>query len=112
MAALGIATALGLGLSMTLGGVVAGWWDGLYPDGDAPGGFSGWQFAFLVASLPGFVLAWAIYRLKEPTRGQMDGIRRSTTRTLSAPAPPCSAQSHRAPTGSTCGAARQARNSG
>ena len=73
MAELGIATALGLGLSMTLGGVVAGWWDGRYPDG-GPGGFSGWQFAFLVAALPGFVLAWAIYRLKEPTRGQMDGI--------------------------------------
>ena len=73
MAALGIATALGLGLSMTLGGVVAGWWDGRYPEG-GPGGFSGWQFAFLVAALPGFLLAWAIYRLKEPTRGQMDGI--------------------------------------
>jgi MFS family permease len=72
MAALGIATALGLGLSMTLGGVVAQWWDTRYPDGAF--GFSGWQFAFLVAALPGFVLAWAIYRLKEPTRGQMDGI--------------------------------------
>jgi MFS family permease len=72
MAALGIATALGLGLSMTLGGVVAQWFDTRYPDG--AGGFSGWQFAFLVASLPGFVLAYAIYRLKEPTRGQMDGI--------------------------------------
>jgi MFS family permease len=72
MAALGIATALGLGLSMTLGGVVAQWFDTRYPEG--AGGFSGWQFAFLVASLPGFVLAYAIYRLKEPTRGQMDGI--------------------------------------
>jgi MFS family permease len=74
MAALGIATALGLGLSMTLGGVVAQWWDMRYPDGGAPGGFSGWQFAFLVAAAPGFLLAWLIYRLKEPTRGQMDGI--------------------------------------
>src|SRR5688500_13525873 len=74
MAVLGIATAVGLCLSMTLGGVVAGWWDGKYPDG-GPGGFSGWQFAFLVAAAPGFLLAWAIYRLKEPTRGQMDGIR-------------------------------------
>jgi MFS family permease len=72
MAALGIATALGLGLSMTLGGVVAQWFDTRYPAGAA--GFTGWQFAFLVASLPGFVLAYAIYRLKEPTRGKMDGI--------------------------------------
>lgn len=74
MAALGIATALGLGLSMTLGGVVAHEWDLRYPGGTGPGGFSGWQFAFLVAALPGFVLAWAIYRLREPVRGQMDGI--------------------------------------
>jgi MFS family permease len=72
MAAMGIATALGLGLSMTLGGVVAGWWDARYPDGAF--GFSGWQLAFLVASLPGLLLAWAIYRLREPQRGAIDGI--------------------------------------
>jgi MFS family permease len=72
MAAMGVATALGLGLSMTLGGVVAGWWDARYPDGAF--GFSGWQFAFLVASLPRLLLAWAIFRLKEPARGAIDGI--------------------------------------
>ena len=72
MAAMGIATALGLGLSMTLGGVVAGWWDGHFPD--HPGGFSGWQFAFLVAAVPGLLLAWAISRLREPKRGEVDGI--------------------------------------
>ena len=72
MAAMGIATALGLGLSMTLGGVVAGWWDAKYPDGAF--GFSGWQFAFLVAAAPGLLLAWAIYRLREPERGAIDGI--------------------------------------
>jgi len=74
MAALGIAVALGLGLSMMLGGIVAQWWDARYAAGDAPLDFAGWQFAFLVASLPGFVLAWLIYRMKEPVRGQMDGI--------------------------------------
>lgn len=72
MAAMGIATALGLGLSITLGGVVAQWWDNRYPDG--AWGFSGWQFAFLVASIPGVLLAWLIYRLREPVRGGMDGI--------------------------------------
>lgn len=75
MAAMGIATALGLGLSMTLGGVIAQWWDARYAGMDAPGGFSGWQFAFLVAALPGFLLAWMIYRMREPERGRMDGIR-------------------------------------
>lgn len=74
MAALGIATALGLGLSMTLGGIVAHWWDVRYAAGGAPLDFSGWQFAFLVAALPGFVLAFLIYRMKEPQRGRMDGI--------------------------------------
>ncbi|HEU4652024.1 MAG TPA: MFS transporter [Croceibacterium sp.] len=74
MAALGIATALGLGLSMTLGGVVAHEWDLRYPGGSGPGGFSGWQFAFLVAAAPGLLLAWLIWRMEEPRRGAMDGI--------------------------------------
>nr|WP_207786040.1 MFS transporter [Altererythrobacter segetis] len=73
MASMGIATALGLGLSMTLGGVVAGWFDARFPQGAA--GFSGWQFAFLVAALPGLLLAWLISRLPEPVRGGVDGIR-------------------------------------
>jgi MFS family permease len=74
MAAMAIGVALGLGLSMALGGVVAQWWDLRYPDGDAPGGFAGWQFAFLVAALPGFPLAWLIWRMREPRRGGLDGI--------------------------------------
>lgn len=82
MAGLGIGLALGLGLSMTIGGIVAEWWDTRYADGGAPMGFAGWQFAFIVASLPGFPLAYLIYRLKEPERGAMDGIK-----TPSDPAP-------------------------
>jgi MFS family permease len=74
MAAMGVATALGLGLSMTLGGVVASWWDAKYAAGGAPLGFSGWQFAFIVAALPGFPLALLLYRMKEPVRGAIDGI--------------------------------------
>ena len=74
MGGLGVGLALGLGLSMAIGGVVAEWWDLRYPDGNAPLGFAGWQFAFLVAALPGFPLAWLIYKLREPERGAMDGI--------------------------------------
>jgi MFS family permease len=74
MAAMGIATALGLGLSMALGGIVAQWWDQRYAAGGAPLGFSGWQFAFIVAAAPGLLLAWALYRMKEPLRGGMDGL--------------------------------------
>ncbi len=74
MAGLGIGLAIGLGLSMAVGGIVSQWWNNLYPDGNAPGGFSGWQIAFLIAALPGFPLAYLIYRLREPVRGGMDGI--------------------------------------
>lgn len=74
MAGLGVGLALGLGLSMTLGGVVAQEWNEAFPDGNAPLGFAGWQFAFIVAAVPGFPLAWLIYKLKEPVRGGMDGI--------------------------------------
>ncbi|QZH76503.1 MAG: MFS transporter [Erythrobacter sp.] len=74
MGGLGVGLALGLGLSMALGGIAAEWWDLRYSEGGAPLGFRGWQFAFLVAALPGFPLAWLIYRLREPTRGAMDGI--------------------------------------
>ena len=74
MGGLGVGLALGLGLSMALGGIAAEWWDLRYADGGAPLGFRGWQFAFIVAALPGFPLAWLIYKLREPERGAMDGI--------------------------------------
>ena len=74
MAVLASAIALGLGGSLILGGVAASWWSERYAAGGAPLALRGWQFAFLVASLPGFVLAVAMWRLREPTRGAMDGI--------------------------------------
>lgn len=74
MAGLGVGLALGLGLSMALGGIVAHEWNAAWPNGNAPGGFSGWQAAFLLASLPGFPLAVLIWRMREPVRGGMDGI--------------------------------------
>ena len=74
MAGLGVGLALGLGLSMALGGIVAQWWNARIDAGGASFGFSGWQFAFLVASLPGLPLAYLIWRLREPVRGGMDGI--------------------------------------
>lgn len=74
MSVMASAVALGLGGSLVLGGVAAHWWDGAYATGAAPMGLRGWQFAFLVAAAPGFVLAAFLWRLKEPVRGQMDGI--------------------------------------
>ncbi|MDP3908490.1 MFS transporter [Novosphingobium sp.] len=74
MAVLASAIALGLGGSLVLGGVAAADWDAAFASGTAPFGLKGWQFAFLVASLPGFVLALFMWRLREPERGVMDGI--------------------------------------
>src|SRR4029077_16306596 len=39
-----------------------------------PVGFRGWRLAFLVAALPGFILAALLYRMPEPQRGRLDGI--------------------------------------
>ncbi|WP_284124339.1 MFS transporter [Parerythrobacter aestuarii] len=74
MSVMASAIALGLGGSLILGGVASQWWDENYAAGGAPLGLAGWQFAFLVASLPGFVLAVFMYFLREPERGGMDGI--------------------------------------
>lgn len=74
MAAIAAAIAVGLGMSSVLGGVTAEWWDKRYAAGGAPLGFSGWQFAFIVASVPGFLLAVLLWYLREPKRGAMDGI--------------------------------------
>jgi MFS family permease len=68
------AIALGLGGSSVLGGVAADWWDKAYAVGAAPLGLKGWQFAFALAALPGFVLAALLGRLPEPPRGRLDGI--------------------------------------
>lgn len=70
MAMLASAIALGIGGSLILGGVAANWWD-VNHGGST---IKGWQFAFFVAALPGIVLALAMSTLKEPVRGEMDGI--------------------------------------
>lgn len=74
MAVLAASIALGLGLSNLLGGVAADWWDLHFPGGTGMFGFSGWQFAFFVAALPGAVLALLLWRLPEPERGAIEGL--------------------------------------
>ncbi len=70
MAVLASAIAMGIGGSLILGGVAAGWWDKAHIGSS----LKGWQFAFLVASAPGFLLALFLWFLREPERGMMDGI--------------------------------------
>ncbi len=75
MAVLASAIALGIGGSLILGGVAAGRWDAAYSAGGAPFSLKGWQFAFLVAAAPGFILAIFLWRMAEPVRGAMDGLK-------------------------------------
>lgn len=70
MAVMAAAIALGLGGSSILGGFAADWWSRMNPDSE----LKGWQFAFIVAAIPGFILAVLLWRLREPERGVMDGI--------------------------------------
>lgn len=74
MAVMAAAIAVGLGGSLVIGGVAAQWWSDRYAGGSAPLGLAGWQFAFAVAAIPGFVIAFLIARLQEPQRGAIDGI--------------------------------------
>jgi MFS family permease len=70
MAVLAAGIALGLGGSSMLGGYAADWWNQANPGSS----LRGWQFAFLVAAAPGFILAFLLWRLREPERGVLDGI--------------------------------------
>ncbi len=65
---------LGSGLGLFLGGLVVDRWDAAFPAGTAPLGLKGWQAAFLVVGLPGLLLALLAVTLREPARGQSEGI--------------------------------------
>ena len=65
---------LGAGLSLFIGGLIVKNWNAAYAGGDAPLGLTGWQAAFLAVGLPGLLLALLVATLREPLRGQSDGI--------------------------------------
>lgn len=66
---------IGGGLGLLLGGYVLDAWHGLYPDpANAPLGLKGWQVAFFVVAVPGPFLALWLWSLREPQRGQNEGL--------------------------------------
>lgn len=66
---------IGAGIGTFLGGVVLDVWTAAYPDpATAPLGLKGWQAAFMVVGIPGLLLALWIRSLREPVRGQSEGI--------------------------------------
>jgi len=64
---------VGQGIGYYLGGWILDAWAAQFPGGTGPLGLRGWQAAFLAVGLPGLLLALAVWRLREPRRGQFDG---------------------------------------
>ncbi len=66
---------VGMGLGLFIGGTVLDAWNGAWPDGvGAPFGLKGWQASFMIVGFPGVLLAGLVWTLKEPLRGQADGV--------------------------------------
>ena len=66
---------LGGGLSLGIGGLIVQNWNAAYPDRAlAPFGLAGWQAAFMAVGIPGLLVALWISTLREPIRGQSEGI--------------------------------------
>jgi len=65
---------LGGGLALFVGGRVVHHWDARYEPGAAPLGLAGWQATFILVGLPGLLMALWVRSLREPARGQADGI--------------------------------------
>lgn len=64
---------VGGGISLGIGGLIVAGWNRAYPDG-GPLGLVGWQAAFMIVGLPGLLLAIVIATLREPIRGQSEGL--------------------------------------
>ena len=66
---------VGAGIGIFIGGLIVDNWDQAFPNPDlAPLGLKGWQVAFMSVGLPGVLMAFIVYLLKEPIRGASDGL--------------------------------------
>lgn len=64
---------VGGGVSLGIGGLIVSGWNKAYPGG-GPLGLVGWQAAFMIVGVPGLLLALLIATLREPIRGQSEGL--------------------------------------
>jgi MFS family permease len=65
---------IGGGVSLLIGGAIVEQWNAAYPPGAAPLDLAGWQAAFIIVGLPGILLAALVFTLREPLRGESEGI--------------------------------------
>lgn len=64
---------VGGGFSLFAGGKIVEAWNAAYPGG-GPFGLVGWQAAYLAVGLPGLLMALWVITLREPLRGQSEGL--------------------------------------
>ena len=65
---------IGAGIGLGIGGVIVNRWDAAWAGATAPFGLHGWQVAFFAVGLPGLALALVVRTLREPVRGEADGL--------------------------------------
>ena len=65
---------IGSGIGLFIGGWIVDRWDAAFTQAPAPFGLRGWQAAFLASGLPGLLLACWVWTLREPVRGQSEGL--------------------------------------
>jgi MFS family permease len=65
---------IGAGVGLFLGGLIVGNWNAAYSGGGAPFGLKGWQAAFFAVGIPGLLMALWVRTLREPVRGQSEGL--------------------------------------
>ncbi|MFD1610902.1 MFS transporter [Sphingomonas tabacisoli] len=63
---------IGGGVSLFIGGAIVDSWNRSFPGGHW--GLVGWQVAFMAVGLPGLLLALLVSTLREPIRGESDGL--------------------------------------
>src|SRR5262245_31150470 len=65
---------IGAGIGLGIGGVIVNRWDAAWAGTTPPFGLRGWQVAFFAVGLPGLALALLVRTLREPVRGEVDGL--------------------------------------
>ena len=75
LAVYSLGAVIGGGLGIFLGGTILDAWHSAWPDPSlAPFGLKGWQAAFMLVGMPGLLMALWVMTLREPPRGQNDGL--------------------------------------
>jgi MFS family permease len=70
---------VGAGIGLFLGGVIVDAWHTAFPDPSlAPFGIKAWQAAFFAVGIPGLLMAVWVWTLREPERGQSEGLTTAT----------------------------------